>query len=108
MNKGKVVNKKVFKLKKCQPISGRDTFNFWRNETFLDGKNGVKILFFFYFSFNFIDFIRQLAERVGFEPTDGGYPSLVFKTSAFNRSAIFPRGDRIIPNILLPASLKFL
>ncbi|WP_157108101.1 hypothetical protein [Turicimonas muris] len=50
MNKGKVVNKKVFKLKKCQPISGRDTFNFWRNETFLDGKNGVKILFFFYFS----------------------------------------------------------
>jgi hypothetical protein len=31
-----------------------------------------------------------LAERVGFEPTEGYKPSLVFKTSAFNRSATSP------------------
>ncbi len=30
---------------------------------------------------------RFLAERVGFEPTKGYKPLLVFKTSAFNRSA---------------------
>ncbi len=35
------------------------------------------------------------AEGVGFEPTDGSYPSLVFKTSAFNRSATPPRGAQI-------------
>jgi hypothetical protein len=32
---------------------------------------------------------RLMAEGVGFEPTDG-CPSLVFKTSAFNRSATLP------------------
>ena len=31
-----------------------------------------------------------LAEAVGFEPTNG-YPLLVFKTSAFNRSATLPQ-----------------
>ena len=31
-----------------------------------------------------------LAERVGFEPTKGYKPLLVFKTSAFNRSATSP------------------
>jgi hypothetical protein len=36
----------------------------------------------------------SLAERVGFEPTDG-CPSLVFKTSAIDRSAISPVGRRI-------------
>ena len=30
-----------------------------------------------------------MAEAVGFEPTNG-YPSLVFKTSAFNHSATLP------------------
>jgi hypothetical protein len=29
-------------------------------------------------------------ERVGFEPTDGSAPSAVFKTAAFDRSAISP------------------
>ena len=33
---------------------------------------------------------RFLAERVGFEPTKGYKPLLVFKTSAFNRSATSP------------------
>ncbi len=32
-----------------------------------------------------------LAERVGFEPTKGYKPLLVFKTSAFDRSATSPR-----------------
>ena len=32
----------------------------------------------------------DLAERVGFEPTKGYKPLLVFKTSAFNRSATSP------------------
>ena len=32
-----------------------------------------------------------LAERVGFEPTMGYKPMLVFKTSAFNRSATSPK-----------------
>jgi hypothetical protein len=40
------------------------------------------------FIFNIIQLI--LAERVGFEPTEGYKPSLVFKTSAFNRSATSP------------------
>ena len=31
-----------------------------------------------------------LAERVGFEPTEGYKPSTVFKTAAFNRSATSP------------------
>tara|TARA_R110000782_G_scaffold104957_5_gene192839 strand:- start:820 stop:1035 length:216 start_codon:yes stop_codon:yes gene_type:complete len=31
-----------------------------------------------------------MAERVGFEPTKGYKPLLVFKTSAFNRSATSP------------------
>ena len=31
-----------------------------------------------------------MAERVGFEPTIGYKPMLVFKTSAFNRSATSP------------------
>src|SRR5579883_3526758 len=34
-----------------------------------------------------------LAERVGFEPTEGSAPSTVFKTAAFNRSAISPPFD---------------
>ena len=34
--------------------------------------------------------ICVLAERVGFEPTKGYKPLLVFKTSAFNRSATSP------------------
>ena len=38
----------------------------------------------------------QLAERVGFEPTDA-FTSPVFKTGAFNRSAISP-GDEFAPN----------
>ena len=32
-----------------------------------------------------------MAERVGFEPTKGYSPLLVFKTSAFGRSATSPR-----------------
>jgi hypothetical protein len=32
-----------------------------------------------------------MEERVGFEPTDGSSPSAVFKTAAFDRSAISPR-----------------
>jgi hypothetical protein len=31
-------------------------------------------------------------ERVGFEPTLGEYPKVVFETTAFNRSAISPGG----------------
>lgn len=31
-------------------------------------------------------------EEVGFEPTDGGYPSPVFKTGAIDRSATPPEG----------------
>ena len=39
MNKGKVVkSKKFLKLKKCQPISGRDTFNFGEMKLSLMGK----------------------------------------------------------------------
>ena len=34
--------------------------------------------------------VSFLAERVGFEPTKGYKPLLVFKTSAFNRSATSP------------------
>jgi hypothetical protein len=34
-----------------------------------------------------------MAERVGFEPTKGYKPLLVFKTSAFNRSATSPDFD---------------
>ncbi len=37
---------------------------------------------------------RFLAERVGFEPTKGYKPLLVFKTSAFNRSATSPESCR--------------
>ena len=33
----------------------------------------------------------KLAEGVGFEPTVGEYPTTVFKTVAFNHSAIPPR-----------------
>ena len=33
---------------------------------------------------------RIVAERVGFEPTVGSSPTLVFKTSAIGRSAISP------------------
>ena len=35
------------------------------------------------------DFVGQLAEEVGFEPTNG-YPLPVFKTGAFDRSATLP------------------
>ena len=52
------------------------------------------------FKFNTLQVI--LAERVGFEPTKGYKPLLVFKTSAFNRSATSPD---LCPGILLsPAS----
>lgn len=36
------------------------------------------------------DGIKLLAEEVGFEPTDEDHSSLVFKTSALNRSATLP------------------
>ena len=36
-------------------------------------------------------YLAYVAERVGFEPTKGYKPLLVFKTSAFNRSATSPR-----------------
>ena len=35
-------------------------------------------------------YIKQMAEREGFEPSKGYKPLLVFKTSAFNRSATSP------------------
>lgn len=35
--------------------------------------------------------IEVLAEEVGFEPTDEDHSSLVFKTSALNRSATLPK-----------------
>ncbi len=35
-----------------------------------------------------------MAEGVGFEPTMGDYPMLVFKTSALNRSATPPDGQK--------------
>ena len=38
-----------------------------------------------------------MAERVGFEPTEGYKPSLVFKTSAFNRSATSPDLCTVLP-----------
>ena len=47
-----------------------------------------------------------LAERVGFEPTKGYKPLLVFKTSAFNRSATSPcRFERV--RIVLAVSRGF-
>ena len=45
---------------------------------------------------------KLLAERVGFEPTKGYKPLLVFKTSAFNRSATSPVLCRVhAPRIVL-------
>ena len=46
-----------------------------------------------------------LAERVGFEPTKGYKPLLVFKTSAFNRSATSPvvRGRLAMTSALIRA-----
>ena len=46
-----------------------------------------------------------MAERVGFEPTKGYKPLLVFKTSAFNRSATSP--DMRPGILLIPASGLF-
>ncbi len=47
-----------------------------------------------------------LAERVGFEPTKGYKPLLVFKTSAFDHSATSPvRG--FAPRIVLAAAAEF-
>ncbi len=38
-----------------------------------------------------------MAERVGFEPTEGCNPSTVFKTAAIDRSATSPKmGDRFL------------
>ena len=42
-------------------------------------------------------FFAFLAERVGFEPTKGYKPLLVFKTSAFNRSATSPNLSTALP-----------
>src|ERR1051326_5880926 len=40
-------------------------------------------------------------EEVGFEPTDGGYPSPVFKTGAFDHSATPPaRGFCIVTSLV--------
>jgi hypothetical protein len=36
-----------------------------------------------------------LAERQGFEPWEGDYPSTVFKTAAFDRSATSPSNYRV-------------
>jgi hypothetical protein len=44
-----------------------------------------------------IDFIKYLAEAVRFELTDGR-PSLVFKTSALNRSATLPNSSKPFKN----------
>ena len=54
------------------------------------------------YSFTFNTLGVKLAERVGFEPTIGYKPMLVFKTSAFNRSATSPNCHRIyaIPSYL--------
>jgi hypothetical protein len=49
----------------------------------------------------------NMAERVGFEPTKGYKPLLVFKTSAFNRSATSPECDFVRPRILLAWSFIF-
>ena len=47
-----------------------------------------------------------MAERVGFEPTKGYKPLLVFKTSAFDHSATSPvRG--FAPRIVLAVALGF-
>ena len=48
-----------------------------------------------------------LAERVGFEPTKGYKPLLVFKTSAFDHSATSPVPGLVRPRILLVASARF-
>ena len=45
-----------------------------------------------------------MAERVGFEPTDEDRSSPVFKTGAFNRSATFPKENRIIRNFVKQAT----
>ena len=45
-----------------------------------------------------------MAERQGFEPWKGYSPLLVFKTSAFNRSAISPFEGGIIPDSFLSSS----
>lgn len=37
-----------------------------------------------------IQFDEILADRKGFEPSERGHRSLVFKTSALNRSATYP------------------
>jgi hypothetical protein len=47
-----------------------------------------------------------LAERVGFEPTKGYKPLLVFKTSAFNRSATSP-ASQLRAGIVLAAPSRF-
>ena len=44
----------------------------------------------------------SLAERVGFEPTKGYKPLLVFKTSAFNRSATSPSVRRLCDGAFWP------
>ena len=48
-----------------------------------------------------------MAERVGFEPTKGYKPLLVFKTSAFNRSATSPALLVVRRRILLAWTLSF-
>jgi hypothetical protein len=41
----------------------------------------------------------MLAERQGFEPWEGGYPSTVFKTAAFDRSATSPQPPQSLPKV---------
>ena len=47
-----------------------------------------------------------MAEREGFEPSKGYKPLLVFKTSAFNRSATSPVSG-FAPRIVLALALVF-
>ena len=49
---------------------------------------------------------QELAEREGFEPSKGYKPLLVFKTSAFNRSATSPVSG-FAPRIVLGLTLVF-
>ena len=65
------------------------------------GSNTSPSNFFLFFSYLW----KELAERVGFEPTKGYKPLLVFKTSAFDHSATSPV-FRIAPRIVLAIEPK--
>ena len=45
--------------------------------------------------YDYQEYLENLAERQGFEPWEG-CPSTVFKTAAFDRSAISPTGENTI------------